>query len=160
MGFDLKIGLEIILGSIFTLIVTLIGINIQFKHERKLKKEQYEKEKNVAIRKIAEFLLIEINNNRDALKGYEMRKYLSQDSHRSYEYDPNVICLDEYENLKNELIKYDDEFIDKVIRIYHIFRLLKRTNNIKNCTMDEWNRMRPLFDLIDEVNECAKQLIQ
>lgn len=152
--------LDVILGGSLSIIGAVIAIRMQFRNEREKKKEEYERSKKIAIRKIADFLSIEIFKNMDYAFDVDMKKYIESDHHADFTYDKEKFTTKEYDALKEDIFRYEDPFIDDVIHIYHIFNLLKRENNLKLFRQREMNRMRNLFKLYEKTIVQSDELLR
>src|SRR6056297_2346941 len=150
-----------VIGGAFASLTALIVMRCEFKREDNENLKKYERNKKIAIRKIAQFLSPEIFSNISNLyKNKEFKGRVESPVHPNCVYNSKDISTSEYDVSKEEVFKYQDSYLDEVIQIYHIFKLLQREDNLNGFRDTEMNRIRNLYKLYDSILIKSDELLK
>jgi hypothetical protein len=115
--------------------------------------------KKTVIRIITKFLKEELIDNRKVIDENHIFEYLSKGFKTQYGYDQNKIKikLDDYNQIKYELVKYCEEaLVEEVIDVYELFYILLRYNDLIQLNEKEYNKIKflksKLDNLIDKID--------
>jgi len=119
--------------------------------------------KKIVIRIITKFLKEELIDNRKVIDENHIFEYLSKGFKTQYGYDQNKIKikLDDYNQIKYELVKYCDEvLVEEVIDVYELFYILLRYNDLIQLNEKEYNKIKllksKLNNLIDKIDSFSE----
>jgi len=150
-----------VIGGAIASLTAYIVMQCQFKREDASRKREYEKNRKVAITKIALLLSPEIFSNLSNLyEDKELKGLIESNVNSDRGYNPAGISTSEYDALKEEIFKYEDPYLEEVIQVYHIFKLLQRENNIKGFRQPERNRIRNLYKLYVSVTKKSDEILR
>lgn len=140
--------------SWLALIGVIIGQLIAFasrqleKHSDKLKERQKSIEMSESI--ISNFLSKEINDNFKLIPISGIKRKLQEidDGSKSSQYGLGSIQFQfkEYDKIKYEIIKYNNELTIEVLEIYNLFYFLMDKKDLKNMTTEEIRKIVNIYD--------------
>lgn len=119
--------------------------------------------KKIVIRIITKFLKEELIDNRKIIDENHIFEYLSKGFRTQYGYDQNKlkIKLDDYNQIKYELVKYCEEvLVEEVIDVYELFHILLSYNDFVQLTEKEYSKIKflkiRLDNLIDKIDSFSE----
>jgi hypothetical protein len=152
---------EIIVGLISNVTTILVGIltavvaykasvkgaKVQIEHERQLIEETLREQTEFATLAIERFISNEIKKNFKAIYSASFANSLVQlnEPFQSYLGKREEFSYEEFNKVKYELIKSKSTSIDNLIKIYDMFLLIDRKNDISQYTQNEYNLLKETY---------------
>lgn len=136
------------LGSLIGGIATLIAIYVTIIQSNKAQNEEFKKNVEFSKNIINTYLIHEIKYNFNNVLGSKnlfYNRFKNENHPTRFSYRNNEIKTDEFNKIKYELIKYNNETVNEVIELYDMFEIFKSKRGIEEFTQKEFDNIKPIY---------------
>ena len=140
------------LNSLSSLFGAIIGAYIAIQGaiyvQKKSSIEEAEKNNEHSKRMVEAFLIHEIKDNFTSALGRRSTfysRFKDEDQPEQFSYRPDFIKTDEFDRIKYDLIKYDNDVIRDTIELYSMFEMLKHKSDINGFNQNEFDIVKKIY---------------
>jgi hypothetical protein len=134
-------------GGIIGGIVAYLIAAKQIRDERERSQKEHEEKQMLAKRIVSLFLSQEIDRNFKIMESDWYFDSSLQERNEPFQFMHNDwnFSIKEFDNVKYELIKYDDPIIKQVLEVYTMFIKLNNTNDINQLSQEDYDFVKRTY---------------